>query len=105
MSSETHRGRRGTLSGTGPVPAEGAIFGELVTVLEPFISKITVRSVLTRTLNEMHLEPSFLGGANVDQVVEKSMLGLRLFCPPEKLAELMLAVAEYCQQVHASGRR
>jgi hypothetical protein len=34
--------------------------------------------------------------------VEEVMVGLRLFCPPERLPDLMLELAEYCDRETAT---
>ena len=36
---------------------------------------------------------------NLPEVVAEAMVGLRLFCEPDKFGELMMDLTEYCEQL------
>ena len=70
----------------------------LVTILERYISPITVRSVLTGALAQRDPAQREIDVSNVVDVVGEVMIGLRLFCDQEKLADLMLELADFCDR-------
>jgi hypothetical protein len=69
-----------------------------VVILERYISRITVGSVLGAVLANRKLMPYEIDGNNVLSVVEDVMIGLRLFCAEDKLPDLMLDLADFCDR-------
>lgn len=62
--------------------------------MERYISPILVTSVLDRALRSRGLGYELLTTATLHEIVEESMIGLRLFVPEAKLPNLMLELAE-----------
>lgn len=72
---------------------------QLTTLLEKYISPFNVRAVCS--FSSKHCAPgaSDLSPQDVEHIVEKVMAGLRLFCPPERLPELMVELAAFCKEM------
>ena len=69
---------------------------ELCVILERYISAISMHSTLKSTLLHRRLAPQTMQRADVSAVVEDAMVGMRLFCDPERLPALMLELADFC---------
>lgn len=69
----------------------------LVIILERYISALSVRSTLARSLERCGLHAGELPSKDAAHVVAEAMVALRLFCPPNKLPELMLELADFCE--------
>jgi hypothetical protein len=68
----------------------------LVEILERYVSRITVSSMLTNVLSQRGMERRDIDGENLLDIVGEVMLGLRLFCDQDRLPDLMIELAELC---------
>jgi hypothetical protein len=68
----------------------------LVAILERYVSRITVDSMLANVLAQRAIEHSAIDSENLMDIVGEVMTGLRLFCEPERLPDLMIELAEFC---------
>lgn len=80
-----------------PIPT--MLLKGLVDVMVRYLSHTSVESTLGVAAGRIgvsleHLEPS-----EVEHLVAEAMVGLRIFCDPEKLPDLMLDLADYCERV------
>jgi hypothetical protein len=71
----------------------------LAELLERYISRIIVRSVLTASVSKVGVSLHDVWPRDMERVVEEAMRGLRLFVPEERLPELMLELAELCVEI------
>lgn len=65
-------------------------------ILERYVSRITVSSMLVTVLSQRSIERRDIDADNLVDVVGEVMIGLRLFCEEGKLADLMIELAEFC---------
>jgi hypothetical protein len=72
--------------------------GQLIAVLERYVTPLTVDSMLRRSLDRIGTTPGGVTPKNLENVVEEVMVGLRLFCEPQRLPELMVELAELCHR-------
>jgi hypothetical protein len=70
----------------------------LVRVLERYIGRILVHSVLHQSQLKLGIPDGPLRRADLEPLVEEAMVGLRLFCPPERLPDLMVDLASLCSE-------
>jgi len=77
-------------------------YRRIAEVLERYVSKIMVQAVLSRALEERRVTAQSLGPRDVKAVVEHAMVSLRLFCAADRLPDLMLALAEVCDDLEAA---
>lgn len=75
-----------------------SIRDRLVVILEKFVSPITVRSMLNSALAQRDPSQREIDVSNVMDVVGEVMIGLRLFCDQERLPDLMLELADFCDR-------
>jgi hypothetical protein len=61
------------------------------------VSHLLVQSTLQSVLAQHNATPASFKREELSGVVEQAMIGMRLFCDPERLPELMVALAEYCE--------
>jgi hypothetical protein len=73
--------------------------GQLVAVLERYVTPLTVDSMLRRSLDHLGLTVEGVTPRNLERVVEEVMVGLRLFCEGHRLPDLMVELAELCHRV------
>jgi hypothetical protein len=69
-------------------------------ILRQYVSPILAESTLAQALGAKRLSPASFGPAHADAVIEHAMVGLRMFCDPTRLPDLMIALAEYCAGQH-----
>ncbi len=69
----------------------------LVEVLHRYLSPASVSAALGAALEERGLSPQTLSREQLPFVVAEAMVGLRMFCDPERLGDLMMDLAEYCE--------
>ena len=82
-----------------PPPAMSSTFDELTETLSRYISRITVSSMVDNMLRQRSLSSWDLGSDNIVEFIEDLMVGLRLFCDPARLPDLMIDLAELCDRV------
>ena len=70
----------------------------LTSVLERYISRSTVIAMLRTVLAERGISPERMTADELASVVEEVMVGLRLFCSPRRLPDLMIELAELCDR-------
>lgn len=73
-------------------------YEELEGILERYVSRITMSSMLSSVLAQRSLSQHDVDGENIIPVVEEVMVGLRLFCDPARLPDLMIELAELCDR-------
>jgi len=86
-------------------PGASAAYAEMLGILRQYVSGILAESTLTQSLAAHGRSPATFGPADADAVVEHAMVGLRLFCDPGRLPDLMIALAEYCVARRPPSRR
>ncbi|MDH3255967.1 MAG: hypothetical protein OEM62_13310 [Acidobacteriota bacterium] len=82
------------------------LYEGLLEVAKRYLSEASVRAAVDKTLESRELQPHDLATDTLPGVVAEAMVGLRMFCDPEKLGDLMMDLAEYCEQAerpHGSG--
>ena len=80
-----------------------AIYDGLVVVLRGYLTAASVAAALDTTLKNRGLAPETLDAEKLPEVVAEAMVGLRMFCAPERVGDLMIDLAEYCEGVGANG--
>ena len=80
-----------------------AAYRELVALLATYLSDVSIEATLGTVLAKMDLSAAELGPEDLPRVVAEAMVGLRLFCNPERLPELMVDLAELCERRAAAG--
>ena len=70
----------------------------LAALMARYLSDASVHATLGTVLERRGLSPAGLGPEDLPQVVAQAMVGLRMFCDPEKLPELMVDLADYCDE-------
>lgn len=73
-------------------------YERLVAILERYISRSTVSAMLRTVLGERGIAHDRMSPDELAAVVEEVMIGLRLFCSPRRLPDLMIELAELCDQ-------
>jgi hypothetical protein len=73
-------------------------YDRLIEILGRYVSQITVTSMVAAVLAERTMLAQELGADTLIDFVEEVMVGLRLFCPPERLPDLMIELAELCDR-------
>ena len=74
------------------------LYDGLLEVAKRYLSEPSVRAAIDKTLEDRRLEPHDLATDTLPGVVAEAMVGLRMFCEPEKLGDLMMDLAEYCER-------
>ncbi len=80
------------------------IYEGLLGVMRGYLSETSVRVSVDTALKKRGLTPQQLRQENVADVVADAMVGLRLFCDPAKLGDLMLDLADYCDSTRSDGK-
>jgi hypothetical protein len=75
------------------------IYQGLVAVLRGYLSQASVTASLDTALEKRGLSPQTLGADELPNVVAEAMVGLRMFCDPARVGDLMMDLAEYCEGV------
>lgn len=81
---------------TGP-GSPATAYGGLVAVLRRYLSQASVDASLKTVLGKRGLTPERLSADDLGAVVSEAMVGLRMFCAPERVGDLMLDLADYCE--------
>jgi hypothetical protein len=74
------------------------IYERLEEVLNEYVSGMTSRAVLNGALTRCRLTPRSLQAHDLSSLTEEVMVGLRMFCDPANLPNLMMALAELCDR-------
>lgn len=69
-------------------------------MLVKYLSPVLVDSALERSMNARGLTQLNVESADLSELTSDAMLGLRLFVAENKLAELMLELAEMLEKRH-----
>ncbi len=80
-----------------------ATYRELMALMSAYLSPASVEATLRTVLEKERLSAAELGLDDLPEVVAEAMVGLRLFCDPERLPDLMLDLAELCEESGAAG--
>jgi hypothetical protein len=73
-------------------------YDRLTQILERYIPRSTMTSMLKAVLDERGIVARSMSAEDMIMVVEEVMIGLRLFRIPARIPELMLELAELCDQ-------
>jgi hypothetical protein len=76
-------------------------YRDLSAILEKYISPLLVHSTLRSALNHQRTSPGAFERKHITGVVEHAMIGMRLFCDPARLPDLMIELAEHCARTQA----
>lgn len=71
----------------------------LLAVMERYLSTLSAQSSLKKAFERMGIDPSDLTPENLPEIVSEAMVGIRIFCPPEKIGDFMVDLAELCEEV------
>ena len=74
------------------------IYSGLVALMSRYLSDSSVEATLGTVLAKKGLTASELNPELLPEVVGDAMLGLRTFCDPERLPQLMLELADFCDE-------
>ncbi len=75
------------------------VYRGLLAVLHRYLSPASVSAALGVALERRGLSPATVGPEELPQVVAEAMVGLRMFCAPERIGYLMLDLADYCEDI------
>lgn len=75
-----------------------ARYERLTGILERYISRSTMTAMLKTVMTERGISPESMSAEDLAGVVEEVMIGLRLFCTPSRIPDLMLELAELCDR-------
>jgi hypothetical protein len=81
------------------VPGSAA-YEQMLAILRQYVSGILAESTLAQALAASGCNTASFGPGHAETVIEHAMIGLRMFCEPGRLPDLMIALAEYCAAVH-----
>ena len=73
-----------------------AIYDDLFTLMTRYLSDASVEATLGTVLAKRGLSVDEFTSENLPEVVAEAMVGLRAFCRPERLPQLMLELADFC---------
>ncbi|MCP4201994.1 MAG: hypothetical protein GY769_08680 [bacterium] len=79
--------------------ASEALWKDLFAVTQPYLSDASVRAAVGTALERSGDSGRTLTSENLPEVVAEAMVGLRLFCAPEKFGDLMMDLTEYCERL------
>ncbi|MCC6556310.1 MAG: hypothetical protein IT372_25400 [Polyangiaceae bacterium] len=71
-------------------------YERLTSILERYITRSTAGAMLKNVISDRGLEQERLSAEDLAAVIEDVMIGLRLFCNPGRLPDLMIELAELC---------
>jgi hypothetical protein len=80
-----------------------ARYERLTGILERYIGRSTMTAMLKTVLDERGVTPESMSAEDLSSVVEEVMIGLRLFCTPSRIPDLMLELAELCDREVATA--
>ena len=72
------------------------LYSRLAAVMSRYLSDASVEATLGTVLAARKLSAAELSPVALPEVVGEAMLGLRTFCPPDRLPRLMLELADFC---------
>ena len=78
-------------------PGEQARYRRLGALLARYVSALTIAAVLRTARSHRGLQEEAVTVAELPELVEECMKGLRVFCAPERLPALMLELADFCE--------
>jgi hypothetical protein len=70
---------------------------ELLVLVRRYVSNIMAESTLEQALGACDRTAATFRRQDAERVIERAMVGMRLFCVSAKLPYLMIALAEYCE--------
>ncbi len=77
----------------------GSLYSDLVTIMVRYLSRTSVESTLGVSADRLGISLENLEPREVENLVAQAMIGLRIFCNPDRLPDLMLDLADYCERV------
>ena len=76
----------------------GTVYSDLFALMTRYLSIASVEATLGTVLEKRKLTAAELTPDDLAEVVADAMVGLRAFCRPEQLPELMLELADFCDE-------
>ena len=80
-----------------------SLYEDLVSLLTRHLSEPTVRATIRLALERKGLTDAELGPTELPEVVASAMRGLKMFCDPSALPDLMVDLADFCHEVEESA--
>lgn len=80
------------------------IYEGLLGVMRGYNSETSVRASVDTALRKCGLTPLLLRQDDLADVVADAMVGLRLSCDPARIGNLMLDLADYCDNNWSPGK-
>jgi hypothetical protein len=79
-------------------PPGNVVFQGLVAILDRYMSPISTRAILDTVLRNEGLDPDTLQAKDMETIFQNGVFGgIRMFCDPKKLPEVMLELAEFAE--------
>ena len=79
------------------------VYQGLMDRLGQYLSEASITASVDLVLSRRGLSPATLDRQQLAEVVAEAMVGLRMFCDPARIGDLMMDLAEYCESVGADG--
>ena len=73
-----------------------AVYDDLFALMTRYLSHASVEATLGTVLAKRKLSAAALTSDVLPEVVAEAMVGLRTFCRPDRLPQLMLELADFC---------
>lgn len=99
MESRGKRSGRFEPRGSGRFePRDDTRAGRLMDVLVQYVARLSAAAVLKGSMARLGYVDAELTPEQLERLVAEVMIGLRLFCDPARLPELMVDLAELCER-------
>jgi hypothetical protein len=79
------------------------LYEGLLGVTRKYLTEASVRAAIGTALKRSGDSEQGLTVGHLPEVVAEAMVGLRLFCEPEKFGDLMMDLTEYCELVSSDS--
>ena len=79
-------------------------FGRLTALLEKYVSRTIVRAVLLNAVARLDVTPHEIRPEHMNQLCEEALLGLKLFCEPNRLPDLMHELEQFRLEVEGRAK-
>ncbi len=89
-------GHRGQVGGSAAARG-GDRVERLLAVLERYVARLSAAAVVKASIARLGYTGAALSADQLERLVAETMIGLRLFCAPARLPDLMLELAELCE--------
>ena len=87
----------------GHAASETERYRRLLAIFEGYVSRSNAKASLDVALKRLGLGEERIGASRLERVVSETMIGLRLFCPTDRVGDLMVDLAEFCEAESGEG--